>query len=233
MRLIKNVHGFLGRIFDMDLYKKTIPCYLIELTQSSDPITDFVTKFGGKPTWLNKPQWPISTYTQQPMQFICQIVLDGKLFPNALGTIAYIFMANEDDGLSSTWEYEAGDNAVIIQTGKVPPFIKISDKNENELLNHEYSVTYIDHEDVPSISQDKLNLTDEEYEVYMSKKKYTKIGGDPAFLQGDEFPEGENWKLLCQFEESKMPFYINLGGGGIAYVFINMDGTEGRLMWQR
>jgi uncharacterized protein YwqG len=217
----------------MNLLKKT-PCALIDLAESNGPITDIVTKFGGQPTWLNKPQWPISKYTQKPMQFICQIVLDKKLFPNTFGTVAYIFMADEDEGLSLTWEYEAGDNAVIIQKGDIPSFVKISENNEDHTLEKEYMVTYTDHDDFPFVSEaDVCELSVDERNNYCSSLKYTKIGGEPAFLQGDEFPEGKDWKLLCQFEELKMPFCINLGGGGIAYAFINKDGTEGRFMWQR
>lgn len=186
---------------------QTTPCALITLEERNEPITDLITKFGGQPTWLNKPQWPISKYTQKPMQFICQIVLDKKLFPNTLGTVAYIFMADEDEGLSISWEYEAGDNAVIIQNGNVPSFVNISENNENHTLEKEYMVTYTDHDDLPFVSEDdRCKLSNDEYDHYYSKKKYTKIGGEPAFVQGDDFPEGKGWKLLCQFEESKMPF---------------------------
>ena len=124
------------------------------------------------------------------MQFICQIVLDKKLFPNTFGTVAYIFMADEDEGLSLSWEYEAGDNAVIIQNGNVPSFVNISENNENHTLEKEYMVTYKDHDDFPFVSEaDVCELSVNERNNYRSSLKYTKIGGEPAFLQGDEFPK--------------------------------------------
>jgi uncharacterized protein YwqG len=209
-------------------------CALIELIESDKSITEVVTKFGGQPVWIEEPQWPISKSTGKPMQFICQIVLDEKLFPNMMGNVAYIFMTDDSDGgLSITWEYEAGDNAVIIQKGDIPSFISVSNKNENHTIEKEYMVTYTYHDDLPFVSSDDaLELSDDEYHNYLSSLKYTKIGGEPSFLQGDEFPEGDGcWKLLCQLEESKMPFYINFACG-IAYAFINNKGTEGRFMWQ-
>ena len=191
-----------------------------------------ITKFGGQPNWLEEPQWPISKTTGKPMQFICQIVLDKVLFPNAIGTIAYIFMADDSDsGLAITWEYEGGDNAVIIQHGIVPSFVKISKNNESNILEKEYRV-FCSYQNEPDYIKEVDELPQEESDMYFNSLHYTKVGGTPAFLQGDNFPKGENWNLLCKLESSKMPFDANFGDCGTAYAFINSDGTEGRFMWQ-
>lgn len=81
------------------------------------------TKFGGKPDWIEEPQWPISRATNLPMQFLCQVAIDPELFPAAKGKMAYVFIANFVTGKQSPdiCNPESGDNAVIIQPhGKIP-----------------------------------------------------------------------------------------------------------------
>ena len=92
----------------------------IEFTESDDPITQPVSKFGGQPVWIDDPQWPLSKETGNQMRFICQIALDETLFPGSAGKVAYLFMTEEEDGsfVDSTYEPDGGENAIIIQPGK-------------------------------------------------------------------------------------------------------------------
>lgn len=77
------------------------------------------TKFGGQPDWLADAEWPISTTTGEPMEFVAQIEIDQNHFKKATGKMAYIFMATPVDGkpMPHFWESDSGDNAVIIQPG--------------------------------------------------------------------------------------------------------------------
>ena len=52
----------------------------IEFVKTDKPITELVTKFGGQPVWLGKPEWPLSKSTGNPMRFICQIAIDQTRF---------------------------------------------------------------------------------------------------------------------------------------------------------
>src|SRR5437899_9589820 len=36
-----------------------------------------------------------------------------------------------------------------------------------------------------------------------------KVGGNPAFLQGPQYPENSNWRLLLQMDSANVPFYVN------------------------
>lgn len=91
----------------------------IEFHEASSPIADFVTKFGGQPTWVSEPQWPLSRETGNPMRFICQIKLTNELFPNTTAQMAYLFMTDEENGefVDGTYEPDGGENAVILQPG--------------------------------------------------------------------------------------------------------------------
>ncbi|MFS0693568.1 hypothetical protein [Streptomyces nitrosporeus] len=79
-----------------------------------------VTKIGGQPVWLERPAWPVSRSSGEPMQFIGQFALPG-------GRLAYLFMADSEEGfVDGTWEPEAGENALLIQPGgRVPPFVTV------------------------------------------------------------------------------------------------------------
>jgi len=38
--------------------------YDIEFIEADAPITDLVTKFGGQPVWLERPEWPLPCFIQ-------------------------------------------------------------------------------------------------------------------------------------------------------------------------
>jgi uncharacterized protein YwqG len=59
-----------------------------------------------------------------------------------------------------------------------------------------------------------------------------KIGGTSIFLQGEEYPEGGDWRLLLQLDSASVPFHVNFGDAGIGYAFISGDGNKGRFLWQ-
>ena len=94
----------------------------ITFERAPAPVTPPVTKFGGQPAWISEPEWPTSKETKNQMSFICQVALDPSLFPAASGTMAYVFMTEEEDGeyVDGTWEPNGGENAVVIQPGKNP-----------------------------------------------------------------------------------------------------------------
>jgi len=77
------------------------------------------TKFGGQPSWISEPQWPLSKELGTPMRFICQIEIPVNTFPSGHGKVAYIFMTDGDEYVDGTWEAYGGENAVIIQDGGI------------------------------------------------------------------------------------------------------------------
>jgi len=223
----------------------------IKFKSVKKPIVGAVTKFGGQPSWLEEPQWPISKELGSAMQFICQIKLTEAQFPGCGGKVAYVFMSyDEEEVVDGTWDPNGGENAVIIQPGGKPQvkvknlttgptlqkYVKVLGKNEYHHLDSQYSVeltTSKDPEFIPEKDLDEFDESDDEAMMsYFEKCSGNKIGGTPSFMQGDAFPgKVSDWYFLMQLYDDDVPFSVNFGTG-ISYTFINKAGTYGKFLWQ-
>lgn len=103
-----------------------------------------------------------------------------------------------------------------------------------EPIDIELGVELLHSEDPEFIPEaERYKLADEEVEKYCASLEGSKIGGIPGFMQGDEYPgERENWMFLMQLDSCAVPFFVNFGDAGIAYVFINRERTIGKFLWQ-
>jgi uncharacterized protein YwqG len=220
----------------------------IQFIPAAAPITESVTKFGGQPVWHSMPQWPLSRATGNPMRFICQVVIDDKLFPNSTGRMAYIFITDEENYVDGTWEPNGGENAVIIQPSPLPvsvltspqitgptlyDMVEIPGKDRLVPVEREYATAMTVGEEPAYQSEDvRSSWSDEDNEKYSGVLGGNKVGGAPIFLQGDEFPDDGEWRLLLQLDSVNVPFSVNFGDAGIAYAFIDPAGRTGKLLWQ-
>lgn len=205
----------------------------LEIFETDQPITNHSTKFGGQPVWLDKPEWPLSSETGNPMMFIGQVALDQKIFPEAQGKMAYIFMTNEEEYVDGTWEPEGGENAIIIQPGI--PQVPVKEQMIGPTLESEYgvSMTFID---VPNHipEEERLKWEEAKRNEYYKRLGGNRVGGTPLFIQADEFPKGkgQDWQLLLQLDATAVPFQINFGDSGVGYAFINRKGDQGKFLFQ-
>lgn len=236
--------------------------FSIEFTEVTAPIMELVTKFGGQPVWLEKPQWPIGKSSGQPMQFIGQIALEQVGFGGGRGKVAYIFMDLGEH--SDTFDPESGDNAVVLQPGNtgLPATPKMTGptlerwhelpaeksksffgwlngaKKESVLKPCEFAVRLEAKPESVWPNEEEINAVEnEELQEEMLENRHadlegTKIGGTPLFAQNDEYPDGGPWDLLLQLDSCAVPFEINLGDAGIAYVFINPSRDTAKMLWQ-
>ena len=210
-----------------------------------------VTKFGGQPFWLEKPQWPLGRGHGTQMQFICQIALDEKMFPGGDGKIAYLFMSADEPYLEETRDSDSGENALIIQPGgkvRVPvvematgPTLQALKSEEVDQIQPEeinWAVDLMDAEDPDFLDHDVLSeLSYEELDAcqaaYEEEVTGNKIGGTPGWIEDSDFPSEEDpWLLLLQLDSDNTPFFINFGDAGIGYAFIKKDMSEGTFEWQ-
>lgn len=170
------------------------------------------TKFGGQPDWIEQPQWPISAELGKPMRFICQVHL-GDVFPEQEGKLAYIFMTEEEDYVDGTWEPDGGENAVVVQpNGEVDVPVKALETGPSR---EEFGVVIVEKE----VEDDSL--------------EGCRIGGDPNFMQGEEYPGSKHdWLYFIQLDSCSIPFEINFGDAGIGYAFINNAASKGKFLWQ-
>jgi Domain of unknown function (DUF1963) len=219
--------------------------YDIELIEAHAPLTDPVTKFGGQPVWLERPEWPLSRELGRQMQFVCQIALDPDVFGVSPGRMAYLFITgeSEDEWVDGTWEPEGGENAVIVQPGGTnvaetvpegegPSLYRFVEGREGT-VPCEYSVDLQPGEDPEYVREDeRVQWSEAEFEAYEKPLDGNKVGGTPGFIQADEFPPAGPWRLLLQLDSMTVPFYVNFGDAGIGYAYVSEDGQRGRFLWQ-
>ena len=123
----------------------------------------------------------------------------------------------------------------VLPTGPtLQDYVQVSGHERLQPQEVELGLSFTDGDDPGFISEfDRIDGSEEESEKCRSGLEGNKIGGTPGFLQGDEFPdETHDWRLLLQLDSCGLPFSVNFGDAGIAYVFVTADGTEGRFLWQ-
>ena len=222
--------------------------WILNFAESSTPICDPVTKFGGQPVWIDDPAWPLSRQTGKPMTFIAQIALSDQLGLTTSAGMAYVFMTDDVDGeyVDGTWEPDGGENAVILQPGTTsvpttpehegPSLYRMVKKPGMDRLQPEpceCAVELVEAEDVEFVSEaDRWRMSKEESAAVTGKLDENKVTGTPVFMQGDEFPFESGSQLLLQLDSCGVPFSINFGDAGVGYVFLNASGDEARFLWQ-
>ena len=189
------------------------------------------TKFGGQPDWVTTPEWPVSKTTGHPMRFVCQINLRDIGLNDTEAELAYLFMTDEEEYVDGTWEPDGGENAIVLQPGD----------NKFKTEKHVTGPTLYNMVEVPgnerlipkdfACSVGLTELPDNDTEADETEFK-NKIGGQPNFLQGEEFPSDEKWHLLLQLDSASVPFSINFGDAGVGYGFISDDKKRAKFLWQ-
>jgi hypothetical protein len=166
--------------------------------------------FGGDLIGINYNGWPKSKTTGNPMKFYGSIPI-----PQNPNKVLHIFMTDEEEYVDGTWEADGGENCVLIGSIK---------KKQIESKNLEsYKSQTID------IFPYALEVFEDNYD-----EPYTgsKIGGFPAFIQEEEYPSGGNWQFIMQIDSQDIPFIINFGDSGTAYIFVNKSWESAKMLWQ-
>jgi hypothetical protein len=208
------------------------------------PVTAPVTKFGGQPVWLAGAQWPVNDAWGEPMRFVCQVELGSVLGDAGRGRLAYVFVTHAEYGDEVFFDPDVafpdeGANAVIVQPGgtyggsTLPLATGPSLYHGQDGSGAEYTVRLRPGEDPGFVAQDDfVRLPADERDRYWEQVGSDKIGGTPAFFQGDDWPEGGPWTLALQFSPDFKPFHLNLGAAAMAFVFVSPDARQGRMLVQ-
>ncbi|MEV7011205.1 hypothetical protein [Streptosporangium sp. NPDC051022] len=182
------------------------PSYVMFFRDSDAPEERFTTRIGGDPDWVGEAQWPLCARWDNPMEFVGQFRLAGDEF-----RMAYLFMC---DRCAETYDPEAGKNALIVQPGRVPSFITTM----VPLWDSGPGGVVADLE--PEGPGDLENLESRMY-------------GEPAWLQDEEYPPGGPWSFFFQLDScSEWCNHLNFGDAGVGYGFLSADEQEGRFLWQ-
>ncbi len=211
---------------------------IISFNRVEAPIREPVTKFGGQPVWIDRPQWPVGRALGRPMYFVCQIELRPEIFGGESGRMAYLFVDEGDEEHNTAfWDAQSGDNAVIIQPGgtvEVPTLdTAIGPTLWDGIDSWEWLPELQPGEDPPvPLTRCNPEISKSEYERWSEHMGRDKIGGTPFFC-GDhiEYPDDSGgWRLLLQLNDGTLDINCCMGVG---YAFISQDGKRGGYFCQR
>ncbi|WP_238547119.1 hypothetical protein [Actinoplanes friuliensis] len=214
-----------------------------------EPVTGPVAKLGGQPVWLDEPFWPVSATSGEPMTFAGQFPLPG---PDV--RLAYLFLTQDEECLAETFEFEGGENALLIQPGgRIPGFVtgipratgpslwrrgaKWTDRVPVELLLdvREPDAAARVRFDREIAGQDAVRTgvhREEDDDAEADCRSY--VGGRPLFWQPWTTVVDSAWRFFFQLDGAEGAdgddFALNFGGG-TGYAFLSEDGREGRFFW--
>ncbi len=161
-------------------------------------------------------QVPTCKACHESMSLICTI--DD---PNIIDKPTLIFQCCNDPGMCEDWSPEEGGNCVLshdaLSEESSPNEVLIEcvsiDVSEEDLENEDYG--YFD-----------ILCDDERFEHVLGK-----VHGQPMWLQGEETPDccSKPMTFTMQFSECGD---INLGGGGIGYLFSCDECQDNKFLWQ-
>jgi HEAT repeats len=191
-------------------------------------------RFGGQPDWLTEPVWPLSP-SGHPMIFLGQLPLVGQD-----DSVAYIFFSYEVD---ETWDPLGPGNAIIVQPGDAKPQVPTLALHDGPQLYerveepHRYQPVdkmrpyhrYIVLE--PGADPERWEWPELPPNTYPDDghRDWNKIGGTPAYLQGEDVPPGPGWRFAFQFNAAWAGH--EFGDVAECYGFVNRDG-RGAFLWQ-
>lgn len=216
---------------------------IVNYHRAEAPVTEPVTKFGGQPTWLTGPQWPISRGWNTPMRFVCQIALGPDLAGAGQGRLAYVFVTHGDHGRDiEDFDPDAifadgGENAVLIQPGgdfdgPTNPSSSGPTLYHDDGSAAEYTVELVRSEDPDHVRYDAyMALAPDERDRYFQTLDHNKIGGT-VLLNEHDWPKGGPWRPLLRLAANWTPFHLNLGAAPVAFAFISTDGRYGCFLVQ-
>ena len=165
------------------------------------------------------------------MQFIAQVCLPDDM---RLGgqQMAYIFMTDEEDYVDGTWEPEGGENAVILQPCAFDPVVKTIDQATGPTLQQPVEGTGAARRTFRDVERPCSSRTCRRTARRHCTTYRASEAPAPAWMQGEEIPAGGPWRDLMQIDSTGAAYEINLGDGGVAYVFLSEDGSQAQILWQ-
>lgn len=209
----------------------------ITFQRSQHAIKEPIAKFGGQPCWINKAEWPISSRTNTPMRFICQLPLD-HLSKKLKNKMAYLFLADQgcDETSENAWQDIEGESAVIIQPGKTICKTTTLDEGSTITTNlkaSEYNVELTENNEIkPTLDDSYLSGHLQSCHVRKSLDG-NKTGGFPIFWSIPyTHPFQKSWPhLLLQIDSLNVPFDFKLGKFGMGYIFYDDKSNIAKFYW--
>ena len=166
-----------------------------------------------------------------------------SVFGEAKGRMAYVFVAGPD-ALTARVGYCWQENAVVIQPGpssgqptlplaKGPSVCRLGKGQRRWLFRERIAIPCEFAVEAKLCEEPKIDWrADDPLAEFSFNIEQSKIGGQPLWIQGDDWPYGQPTPLILQLVWGSFPFHLNLGDAGTLYVFQSPDGCEARVVWQ-
>ena len=168
--------------------------YSLTFSPTSEPITSFVTKFGGQPVWPEQPQWPVSRTTGEPQcdssarsPWICLYFLTcpdtWSTFSSQMGRNLWTI-----PGIQRVARMPSSSNLAVMKNrrlrSRLGPTLQTwtTGSGERTPVEIEYSVGLVPGEDPDVLNEDEARTRgDAGWDEFASHWSDVKLGGTPSF----------------------------------------------------
>lgn len=177
--------------------------------------------WGGVPKGVPQREWPACAECEAPMIHVATFHAHPERLPLTKHAAVMAFVCGGE--LCEFWDPESGANKVLLRTAKdlakgtLMAAPEGADTAKKRVHSYE-EVFEIDNELEPNAP---------------SPKDCDKVGGYPAWLQGDDTPACGSCKRAMRFVAQLNEHDLNFTGGGMAYIFVCDKEHEGVLLMQR
>lgn len=180
---------------------------------------------GGTPLVPAGFTWPTCATCSGAQQFLAQLPLDAS---EQDGATVLAFQCANDPGLCDEWDPESGGNAALVVDGPLAP-AAVPDTGVTTLR----AVSALSLVGAGGGYDEARRAHDE---AHGGRTVVGQLGGEPAWVQGDETPDCPDCDaptaFVAQLEEGHDPDARANFGGGCAYVFACRGCATGRFLWQ-
>ncbi len=177
--------------------------------------------WGGVPQGVPQADWPACAECKAPMIHVATFHAHPERLPLTKHAALMAFVCG--DAMCEFWDPDLGANKVLLRTARdlAKPTLKAppqgAEKAKQRALAYE-EVFEVDQELEPNAE---------------SPQTCDKVGGYPAWLQGNEVPGCKKCKAPMRFVAQLNEHDLNFTGGGISYIFVCRKEHEGALVMQR
>lgn len=204
--------------------------------------SQFISHFGGIPYFEKEETWPVNPKTENPLDFIFQIVNNGGIeMPAEIKVLQFFYdwdeqpwNSNEGGWLVKTYSAISKENAVTVEKPLELPdssFCTIQFRPGKSLPDWE-TIFDID----PSIAEIATQMDSEEpwlpydsmaIEITSDYENNSWVGGYAAWKQGEATPKenGVRFELLAQIESEERAGLV-WGDSGSIYLFYNPENVR-------
>lgn len=188
-------------------------------------------EFGGTPPGVDAGAWPCCADCHHPMMFVALLRSHGERLPLAAGAAVALFACNGDfsGGTCETWDADAGCNRALLLSEEqlagprlaAPPTGPAGEAPTSPMKARK--IAYKARFEIDPVAEENAE----------GPEDTSKVGGYPAWIQGDDTPAceacGGPMSFVAQLDQ-RLDKALNFGGGA-GYLFTCPH--EAKFLWQK